>query len=100
MDSIAHAKEDIQTRALVEAQTEAKQIIDTTTVFITKNKEYLLPEEIAATQTAITELRTLIEKGTKDEIQTAIEKLNDISKPYAERLMNEAIGKAMKGKVI
>jgi molecular chaperone HscA len=100
MDSITHAKVDMQTRALVEAQTEAKQIINTTTVFITKNKNYLLPEEITATENTMNELQTLIEKGSKDEIQTAIEKLNDISKPYAERLMNEAIGKAMKGKTI
>jgi molecular chaperone HscA len=42
----------------------------------------------------------LINSGTKDEIQGAIEKLNEISRPYAERLMNEAIGKAMKGKII
>jgi molecular chaperone HscA len=90
----------MQVRALVEAQTEAKQIIDTTTVFITKNKEYLLEEEIAQTKNAISELSELIEKGNKDEIHTAIEKLNDLSRPYAERLMNEAIGKAMKGKTI
>ena len=30
----------------------------------------------------------------------AIEKLNEISRPYAERLMDEAISKAIKGKNI
>jgi molecular chaperone HscA len=100
LDSITHAKDDMQTRALVEAQTEAKQMIDSTSLFIEKNKEYLLAEEIAITQNAIDGLRNLINSGTKDEIQAAIEKLNEISKPYAERLMNEAIGKAMKGKSI
>jgi molecular chaperone HscA len=100
LDSITHAKEDMQIRALVEAQTEAKQIVDATGLFIEKNKEYLLDEEISITQNAISELQTLINSGTKDEIQGAIEKLNEISRPYAERLMNEAIGKAMKGKII
>jgi molecular chaperone HscA len=100
LDSITHAKEDMQTRALVEAQTEAKQIIDATGLFIKKNKEYLLDEEISVTQNAISGLQILINSGTKDEIQVAIEKLNEISRPYAERLMNEAIGKAMKGKAI
>lgn len=100
MDSITHAKEDMQTRALVEAQTEAKQIIDATGLFIEKNKEYLFAGEISVTQNAIGGLQTLINSGTKDEIQGAIEKLNEISRPYAERLMNEAIGKAMKGKTI
>ena len=100
LDSITHAKEDMQTRALVEAQTEGKQIVDATGLFIEKNKEYLLDEEISITQNAISGLQTLINSGTKDEIQGAIEKLNEISRPYAERLMNEAIGKAMKGKII
>jgi len=99
-DSITHAKEDIQIRALVEAQTEARQMIDVTALFITKNKEYLLSEEIVLTQKAMDELNSLIVTGNKDQIHTAIEKLNGISSPYAERIMNEAIGKAMKGKAI
>jgi molecular chaperone HscA len=100
MDSITYAKDDMQTRALVEAQTEARQMIESTSLFIDKNKEYLLPEEITITQNSIASLNNLVVSGTKDEIQSAIEKLNEISRPYAERLMNEAIGRAMKGKTI
>lgn len=100
MDSIAHAREDIQVRALVEAQTEAKQIIDTTTQFIIKNSNFLSEEEMRQTRQAMDALTVLITKGAKDEIQAGIEKLNEISRPYAERLMDEAISKAMKGKSI
>ncbi len=100
MDSIAHAREDIQVRALVEAQTEAKQIIDTTTQFILKNSNFLSDEEIQKTRQAMDALSVLTTKGAKDEIQAGIEKLNEISRPYAERLMDEAISKAIKGKSI
>lgn len=100
MDSLTHAKEDMQTRALVEAQTEALQLIDTTNQFINKNKGFLTKEELIHTQDAINELEKLRVSGNKDEIHTAIEKLNEISRPYAERLMDTAIGKAMKGKNI
>jgi molecular chaperone HscA len=99
-DSIIHAKDDMQTRALVEAQTEARQIIDATSQFTSKNKTFLTEQELAETAAAIQQLNDLIEKGNKDEIHTAIEKLNEISRPYAERLMDEAISKAMKGKNI
>jgi molecular chaperone HscA len=99
-DSITHAKNDMQTRALVEAQTEAKQIIDTTSQFISKNRSFLTEQELTETGVAIRQLTILIERGNKDEIHTAIEKLNEISRPYAERLMDEAISKAMKGKNI
>ena len=100
MDSIAHAKEDMQTRALVEAATEAKQIIDTTSQFIRKNKSFLTEQELTETESAIQSLESLLEKNNKDEIHAGIEKLNEISRPYAERLMDEAISKAIKGKNI
>jgi molecular chaperone HscA len=100
MDSITHAKDDMQTRALVEAQTEARQIIDTTSQFISKNKSYLTEQELTETESAIQSLSNLLEKNNKDEIHSGIEKLNEISRPYAERLMDEAISKVIKGKNI
>jgi molecular chaperone HscA len=100
LDSITHAKEDIQIRALVEARTEAGQIIFSTEQFIQKNKLYLTEKEIADTNSAIIGLNKLIETGTKDEVNTAIENLNEISRPYAERVMDEAISKSLSGKNI
>ena len=99
-DSIIHAKEDIQTRALVEAQTEAQQILDTTENFLNKNGSFLSSDEMSITRDAMSKLRMLMKSGTKDEIQTGIEALNEISRPYAERVMDEAINKVMKGKNI
>lgn len=100
LDSVTHAKEDMQTRALVEAKTEAKQLLDTTEQFLTKNKFILTEEEIASTNAAMQNLSRVLGSGNKDEIHGAIEKLNEISRPYAERLMDHAISEAMKGKKI
>ena len=100
MDSIAHAKEDIQTRAFVEAQTEAKQILETTEQFLKKNRSFLSVQELEMTQTSMNNLTKILLNGNKDEIHSAIEKLNEISRPFAERLMDHAISTAMKGKKI
>lgn len=100
LDSITHAKSDMETRALVEAQTEGRILLDTTSQFMEKNKGFLTPDETQATQTAMTALQLAIDQGSKDQVQGAIEKLNEISRPYAERLMDEAISTAMKGKKI
>lgn len=100
LDSITNAKDDIQVRALVEAQTEARQIIDTTGQFLTRNKALLTDKELDDTANAIDALEALIATGTKDQIQMGIEKLNDISRPYAERVMDTAISSAMRGKNI
>ena len=98
MDSIQFAQEDIRTRAIVEATTEAHQIIDTTENFLQKNSEYLEESEIAETRAAILELNQSLSSNDKDLIHSKIEKLNEISRPFAERIMDIAVSTAMKGK--
>lgn len=100
MDSIQHANEDIQVRALVEVRTEAEQLILTTQKFLDKNAELLTTEEVTITNDAIQELRNVISGINKDLIHKKTEALNEISRPYAERVMDIAISKAMSGKSI
>ncbi|MEO6612790.1 MAG: Fe-S protein assembly chaperone HscA [Chitinophagaceae bacterium] len=100
LDSITHAKDDMQTRALVEARTEGRQILDATSQFIEKNGPLLTAGELEATNYAMLELEKLLAGGNKDQVHAAIEKLNELSRPYAERLMDQAISTAMKGKKI
>jgi len=100
MESIQHASEDIKIRALVEAKTEAQQLIDTTQKFLNKNMEFLLPEEISLTNKALDDLRKALGSENKDLIHQKTESLNEISRPYAERVMDLAISKAMSGKSI
>jgi molecular chaperone HscA len=100
LDSITHAKEDIATRALVESREEARQLLEATDNFLKKNGQLLTGEEIAATREAMDELGSIMQGTDKNAIQSQIEKLNEISRPYAERVMDTAIGIAMKGKKI
>lgn len=99
-ESIQYAKDDIQIRAIVEATTEAQHLIETTEKFINKNKSFLLSEEIKRTNNAVAELRKAISAHDKDLVQKKTEELNEISRPYAERLMDEAIKSTLKGKSI
>lgn len=99
-DSVTYAREDMKARALLEARTEADRLLETTTQFIYKNKSFLTTEELTATEIAVQQLKELIPAGTKDEIYNAVEKLNEISRPYAERIMDQAISEAMRGKKI
>lgn len=100
LDSITHAKEDIAVRALTEARTEATQLIETTEKFLLKHRDQLSEEEINITKDAIKQLSELIHTEDKDAIQVQTEKLNEISRPYAERVMDSAISAAMAGKNI
>jgi molecular chaperone HscA len=100
LDSLTHAKDDIATRALVEATTEAEQMLETTTKFLEKHQALLTEEEINITTTKMNELKQAIALSNKDLIQKETEALNDVSRPFAERVMDAALKEAMKGKKI
>ncbi len=100
MDSIKHAKDDMITRALVEARTEAEQILSVTEKFIAKNAGLLTKEELIATAGAMQNLQMALTMNDKNLIQTKIEELNEISRPFAERAMDQAVSGALKGKDI
>lgn len=100
LDSLTHAQDDIKTRALVEAATEAEQMLDTTQKFISKNRELLSDEELAQTEQHMQQVRNAIDAKDKDRIQKETELLNEVSRPFAERVMDAALKDAMKGKKI
>jgi len=100
LDSLTHAKDDIKTRALVEATTEAQQMLDTTEKFLSKYRDQLTLDEVETTHTRMQILREAMEAKDKDRIQHETEILNDVSRPYAERVMEGALKDAMKGKKI
>ncbi|NNV56333.1 Fe-S protein assembly chaperone HscA [Limnovirga soli] len=100
LDSITHAKDDIKIRALVEARTEGEQILQTTEKFLVKNSTLLTQTEITETAAAMQALQLALTMEDKDLIHQKIEALNAISTPFAERVMDVAIGEALKGKSI
>lgn len=100
LDSLTHAKDDIKTRALVEATTEAQQMLDTTEKFLTKHREFLTDDEVELTRQHMGLLSDAINAKDKDKVQQATEILNDISRPYAERVMDAALKEAMRGKKV
>ena len=100
LDSITHAKSDIAMRALVVASTEAAQLLAVTEKFLAKNAVILTQAELLETAGAMQALQLAITMEDKDLIQTKTEELNDISRPFAERAMDQAISGALKGKDI
>jgi len=98
--SLTNAKEDIASRALIEAQSEGKQLISQTEQFIKKHAEYIEEEEKEASYKAIEGLKSKISSTDKNEILQAIEELNHSSTQYAQRVMDIAVQHALKGKNI
>jgi molecular chaperone HscA len=100
LDSVEHAKDDVQQRMVIEARTEGKQMVYTAENFIKKSAEYLSTDEIEHTNSLIELLKSELPKGDKDSILKAIDQLNEYTKPFAERVMDIAVSHAMKGKKV
>jgi len=100
LDSINNAQADIAIRALTEARTEGEQLLKTTESFLQKNSASLTSDELLQTASAMQALQLSITMDNKDLIHEKIEALNEVSRPYAERLMDEAVAKAIKGKAV
>ncbi len=100
IDSIQHAKEDMQVRALMEARNEANNILLSVDKFLKQNKEILTEEEQELTLSLADKLRSTIAESDKDEINKVMEALNEYTKPLAHRAMDFNIGQAIKGQKI
>ncbi len=100
MDSITHAKDDVSQRMLIEARTEGEQMVYTVERFLQKNNSFISIAEISDTHKYIQTLKDALTSGDKDLIHKAIDELNEFTRPFAERLMDQAISHAMKGKSI
>ncbi|WP_374950863.1 Fe-S protein assembly chaperone HscA [Mucilaginibacter sp.] len=100
MDSITHAKDDVSARMLIEAKTEADQMVYTVERFLEKNRTLLNATEISDTHIHLEALKAALSTGEKDLIHAKIDVLNNFTRPFAERVMDVAISTAMKGKSI
>jgi molecular chaperone HscA len=100
MDSINNAQADIAIRALTEARTEGEQLLKTTESFLHKNSTSLSQDELLQTAAAMQALQLAITMDNKDLVHEKVEALNDISRPYAERIMDQAVAQAIKGKTV
>jgi molecular chaperone HscA len=100
LDSVTHAREDVAARMVIEARSTAEQMIYQVERFVDKNREYLSEEELASTAALTQQLKDELPTNDKDRILKAVDSLEEHTRPFAERLMNISIKKAMSGKKI
>ncbi len=98
LDSIHHAKSDMQVRGVLEARNEANNLLLSGSKFLEQNKAILTEEETEHTNALLIALRSASEKDDKDVILAAIDALNTYTMPLAHRAMDVNIGAALSGK--
>jgi molecular chaperone HscA len=96
--AMSNAEADMHKRQLAETITEAEQVLYQCRKLLYSNNDLLSDAEKVDTVTAIETLEALCKGSDREAINQAMERLNTVTRPFAERLMDHAIGKALTGK--
>ena len=100
LESIQTAESDMQIRALKETKNEANVLINAAYKFIAQNDELLTEEEVSEIARLTDKIKTSLSGNQKDEIQLAIQTLNDFTKPLAQRSLEATISNSLRGKKV
>jgi molecular chaperone HscA len=98
--SITHAAEDMNKRSLLEATTEAKQLLYATDKFLVENEAIIPKDGQLAIKNLQNKIKNAIEQEDKTLITSSVENLNNYSRQFAEIVMDKQIAAALQGKKI
>jgi molecular chaperone HscA len=97
-DSFAHATDDMQARALAEAQVEADQIAAATRTALAVDGALLDADERATIEAEMARLAEARAGSDHRVLRGAVEALNRATGDFAERRMDRSVAQALKGK--
>ena len=97
-DSFAHAADDMQARALAEAQVEADQMVAATQAALAADSELLDEEERAAISAELARVAQARTGSDHLALRAAVEALNRATEEFAARRMDRTVARALTGK--
>jgi len=97
LDSIRNAEKDMSQRSIKEAIVEANMVLNATDKFVKQNVDIFSESEIITLAAKAEMLQNMVKQEEKDKILSAMDELNNYSRPLAERAMDRAVALALKG---
>lgn len=97
-DSMAHAKDDAQRRALKEAQVDAQRMIEATRAALAEDAHLLSAAEIAKIDDSIAKLEAAMAGDNRRHIHLAMDDLGAETDEFAHRRMDQSVKRALSGK--
>lgn len=95
--SMSNAKQDIEARMVKEQQVEAARVIESVQSAMAADSRLLNADEAHTINEAINAVTQIIQSNVADDIESAIEKLNESTAIFAERRMDSSIKTALAG---
>ncbi len=98
LDSIDFAEDDMQRRLLAEQRVEAERLLIDGAKQLQENGDLLTADERAELETQFARLSGLTKTETSHEaLKSAISEVDGLARPFVEKIMDRAIGKAAVG---
>jgi molecular chaperone HscA len=96
-DSITHAREDMERRLLIESRVEAERMLLALDAAMASDGDLIEPAERKAIDQRVAKVRETVAGEDRDRIAAAVEGLEKISHPFAQKRMDRAMETALKG---
>ena len=96
-DSLTHAREDMERRLLIEARVEAERMLLALDGALKADGDLIPAAERTAIEAAVAKVRQTVRGEDRDRIGAAVESLEQVTHPFAQRRMDRAVGQALKG---
>jgi Fe-S protein assembly chaperone HscA len=106
LESFEHAEADVEARLLIEARNEAGTVLRATEKSLQSQdlaaaaETDLAPGELAAIESALADLRSVMEVTDRAVIEAKTRVLNDVTRHLAEVMMNRGVRAALAGKSV
>jgi molecular chaperone HscA len=97
LDAIEHAEDDITVRQLREQRVEATRLLKDAHKQLQDNGDLLSEEELLGVRQACAAVESAASGKDYVAIKDAIAALDVVSRPFAERIMDRTMGKALSG---
>jgi molecular chaperone HscA len=97
LDSIDHAEDDVQVRQLREQRVESERVLTEAQRQLGEHGELLADGERASIEAAMAKVREVAQGNDHHALKEAIHALDEVCKPFVERVMNQALTKVVAG---
>jgi molecular chaperone HscA len=99
-ESHVHAIDDMEARALTEARVEAEQLDAATERALGSDGDLVDAEERARIDSALADVRRLLQGADRRALATAVSALNRITEAFAARRMDRSVARALTGRKV
>lgn len=93
-----HARSDMEERLLREARVDAERLLHAVKEALESDSDLLKEGESSEIEQEVEALKVVLNSSKRDEIENKTESLKKVTNPLAERRLNQAMGKALKGR--